>query len=178
MKLYIKQICTNQKQQTSWRRRKFTLCQQVALMEQQQYSVSLVTAVKKQHCAYEHYFIMHFTKARWKNIASKLLKTVSSPQRYIHINSYPQLYRDLFSISTDLNLNIFVSIFNRSTVHRYIPSAYTHIEGKWRLTLSKCIFSLNNLHFCLFLTKSNYMFPMSHFAALQLQSHSLLLFNI
>ncbi len=34
-------------------------------------------------------------------------------------NSYPQLYRDSFNISNDLDRHIFVSIFNQ---YRYIPS--------------------------------------------------------
>ncbi len=42
------------------------------------------------------------------------------------IHSYkllPQLYRDLFGISTDLNRHIFESVFNRLAVNRYILTA-------------------------------------------------------
>ncbi len=64
----------------------------------------------KQRCAYKHYFNMHYTVARWKeNSIYNFLKTVSSPQRNIDINSHPQLYHDSHNISSDLNSQCIVT---------------------------------------------------------------------
>ncbi len=61
-----------------------------------------------------------------EKIYSKLFFRVNSSQRYIHINSNRQLYRDSSNISIDLNRHIFVSIFNQLGMHLY-PSKDTHL---------------------------------------------------
>ncbi len=130
---------------------KFTLCQQVALIEQQKYS--LVCRCKQSSARLINTTLICIIQ--WqdeKKIASTLFQRQSVPPK-VHINFHPQLYRDSHYIS-----NIFLLIFTGS------GCIYTSLiiiiilfpEHQISILEGFCFFFVVKLHFKIYSSRNSF----------------------